>query len=140
MLVSLPLQGEPQTFEGIVDGLSGRLFGFPEGCQGRKSSRWKSQQQQDSVPGTDSVGSQLWCGERRGPGWGQQGQGAIAAPQGQYQSLGESMSSGRAEHGSVLPSTSLHAAWSLDCLPRGVKSCSFPQPTAHRWYPIRQVW
>lgn len=84
----------------------------------------------DGVPGTDSVGSRLlWRGgeERKGPGGGQHGWGAIAGPQGQYQSSGESTCSGRAEHCSVLASASLLAAWSLDLLPGQVKRYCLPQ-------------
>lgn len=66
-LVALPLQGGLQTFEGRADGLSGRLFGFLESCQWRKSSRWKSQQRAGWCP---------WKGQCREPTpvvWGRGG-------------------------------------------------------------------
>lgn len=75
-----------------------------------------------TVLGADSCA----VGERREPGGEQRGQGAMTAPQGRYQSLGQSMGGGMAQHCSVLPSASLPAAWSLDLLPGQVKPCCLP--------------
>lgn len=80
---------------------------------------------QDDVPGMDSDSCSV--GARRGPGGGQRGRGAIAAPQGRCQSLGERTCSGRAEHCSVLASASHLAAWSLDLLPGQVNGCCPPR-------------